>query len=155
MDSLKNKVIFRYKTQPSFGIMGTYGGYELILFDNGHIEYITYVFPQKVNGISNYKVDDTCVSMIMGIVEKNADNLPHVETRLNSGILDGSLQEIDFFDVPRIFGNSLKRINIASSSLCQNEVKIINTIVDVLDEIKECLSHYGILIEPFEVRIGE
>lgn len=96
IDELKNKVIFRYKTQPSFGIKGTYGRYELILFDNGHIEYITYVFPQKVNGISSYKVDDICVSMIMGIVEKNADNLPHVETGLNNGILDGSLQEIDF-----------------------------------------------------------
>lgn len=51
--------------------------------------------------------------------------------------------------------NSLKRINIASSSLCQKETKTINTIVDVLDEIKECLSHYGILIMPFEVRIEE
>lgn len=55
--------------------------------------------------------------------------------------------------MPRIFGDNLKRINIESSSLCKKGIKTINIIVDALDEIKECLSYYGVLINPFEVRI--
>lgn len=102
VDKSKNKVVFRYKTQPSFGIKGTYGGYELILYADGSIEYITYVFPQKVHSISNLKVNVNCVNTVMEIIKKNMDALPHVETRLFSGILDGSLYEIDFFDLPRI-----------------------------------------------------
>lgn len=160
---LEREIVFKYKTQPSFGVRDEYGGFEIAIYENKELEYTKFLFSNKVDSIYKRKVDIKCVERIINIIDENKSALNKVLKNLNNGTLDGSLVSVIFYKIQEIKGTSLKYIDLEKVkvknhnyyTIYKNNIISENLVVCVLSEIKEVLLEYGIKIGSFECSFNE
>lgn len=91
-------VIFGYQCAPSYGMIGSEGGFSFDVLDNATVDYKTYLFSQLLTSWNSYSIDPALCARITEEVEASRKAVEVIPQNLNNGSCDGNMNRFTFWD---------------------------------------------------------
>ena len=158
MTCMSEKVLFQYKTTPSFGFFGKYGGKSISVYSDGNVVESKYVFGRD-EAVEERII--SCVPELADVIDcliiSYEEELRRIPDKLSNGTLDGSHDCFQFRDkiisswtIQKCDIEEVKEQNPSYYYQYKENMLYENMVIEIYNEIARTIKDY---INDVDIRI--
>lgn len=145
------KLLFQYKSTPSFGFFGTPGGSSLSVYSNGKVVKRNYVFGEnRATDVQQIACVPEMAERIECLLISYKDELAKIPEKLNNGTLDGSHdcfrfgeKSITSWTIHKCNLEEVKERNPSYYNCYKDNMIFENLVIEIYNEIAMVINSYA------------